>query len=44
MLTGGLVDLPEMNGGRQGHVMRGDGYIDLLAEPVQIGFNALGGV
>ena len=31
MLTGGLVDLAEMNGGRQGNVMRSDGYIDLLA-------------
>ncbi|MNE84328.1 hypothetical protein D3C80_1812240 [compost metagenome] len=44
MLISCLVDLPEMDGGRQFFIIRRDRHIDLLAEPGKIGLNALRGI
>ncbi|MOA54941.1 hypothetical protein D3C78_1786430 [compost metagenome] len=44
MLISCLVDLPEMDGGRQLFIIRRDRHIDLLAEPGKIGLNALRGI
>ncbi|MNR26536.1 hypothetical protein D3C85_1437560 [compost metagenome] len=44
MLISCLVDLPEMDGGRQFFIVRSDRHIDLITEPGKIGLNTLRGI